>query len=73
MCDYTLTLVDCCDGRLKPQSLSVLAGRRNYVQHSLMSLLADSESKGMVQAANPFYEYNSSRIPCGRASHGCVS
>jgi hypothetical protein len=44
------------DGRLNPQSLSVLADRRNYVQHSLMSLPADSESKGMVQAADPFYE-----------------
>ena len=56
MCDYTLTLVDYCDGMLKPRSLSVLADRRNYVQHSLMSLPADSESKGMVQAADPFYE-----------------
>jgi hypothetical protein len=56
MCDYTLIVVDYCDGRLKPQSLSVLADRRNHVQHSLMSLPADSGSGEPFQAEDPLYE-----------------
>jgi hypothetical protein len=73
MYDYTLTLVDYRDARLKPQGLSVLADRRNYVQHSLTSLPADSESKGMVQAADPFYELTRLGASRSMSSKGATS
>ena len=35
ICDYTLAMVEHCEGRLNPGSPSVFADRRNYYQHQL--------------------------------------
>ena len=52
--DYTLAVDDYVEGRSEAQSLGCIAAERNFVQHSLMSLVPEEQATGEQQ--DPIYD-----------------